>query len=472
MYKRQGLPRAAVQARALEETQQLFDLEHGPLCRARVLQIAEQDCLLVVTLHHIISDGASMSVLAREFVALYRGLIQGQAPQFEPLSVQYADYANWHRSWLEQGEQQRQLDYWRQQLGLEHPVLELPLDHPRQALVTHRQERLGLRLPTDLEQGLRRVAREHDMTLFQLFLGSFALLLHRYSDQPDIRIGVPVSNRRHQEMEGVMGFFVNTLVMRVELAPSLPVGQLLRQVKATALAAQAHQDLPFDRLVDALKPQRALDQNPLFQVMYNHLSIAGESTDGTSLPGLQAEEMVLQGGTAQFDLTLETLETDAGINASFIYAGELFEVSTVQSLADHWRNLLQGMLEPQQALGELPMLGQDEQRRIRQEWDHTDVVYPTHRFVHQLFADQAAKAPDAPAVFFAEQRLSYRELDTQANQLAHKLIELGVGPEVRVAIAMPRCAEIMVAFLAVLKAGGVYVPLDIEYPQDLSLIHI
>ncbi|WP_443692076.1 amino acid adenylation domain-containing protein [Pseudomonas protegens] len=461
-----GLPREAVQARALEETQQLFDLERGPLCRARVLQIAERDYLLVVTLHHIISDGASMSVLAREFVALYRGLIQGQAPQFEPLSVQYADYANWHRSWLEQGEQQRQLDYWRQQLGLEHPVLELPLDHPRQALVSHRQERLGLRLPADLEQGLRRVAREHDMTLFQLFLGSFALLLHRYSDQPDIRIGVPVSNRRHQEMEGVMGFFVNTLVMRVELAPSLPVGQLLRQVKATALAAQAHQDLPFDRLVDALKPQRALDQNPLFQVMYNHLSIAGESTDGTSLPGLQAEEMVLQGGTAQFDLTLETLETDAGINASFIYAGELFEVSTVQSLADHWRNLLQGMLEPQQALGELPMLGQDEQRRIRQEWDHTDVVYPTHRFVHQLFADQAAKAPDAPAVFFAEQRLSYRELDIQANQLAHKLIELGVGPEVRVAIAMPRCAEIMVAFLAVLKAGGVYVPLDIEYPQD------
>ncbi|UCZ84387.1 amino acid adenylation domain-containing protein [Pseudomonas sp. L5B5] len=461
-----GLPREAIQARALEETQQLFDLERGPLCRARVLQIAEQDCLLVVTLHHIISDGASMSVLAREFVALYRGLIQGQAPQFEPLSVQYADYANWHRSWLEQGEQQRQLDYWRQQLGLEHPVLELPLDHPRQALVSHRQERLGLRLPADLEQGLRRVAREHDMTLFQLFLGSFALLLHRYSNQPDIRIGVPVSNRRHQEMEGVMGFFVNTLVMRVELAPSLPVGQLLRQVKATALAAQAHQDLPFDRLVDALKPQRALDQNPLFQVMYNHLSIAGESTDGTSLPGLQAEEMVLQGGTAQFDLTLETLETDAGINASFIYAGELFEVATVEQLADHWRNLLQGMLEPQLALGELPMLGQDEQRRIRREWDHTDVVYPTHRFVHQLFADQAAKAPDAPAVFFAEQRLSYRELDTQANQLAHQLIELGVGPEVRVAIAMPRCAEIMVAFLAVLKAGGVYVPLDIEYPQD------
>ncbi|WP_207246468.1 non-ribosomal peptide synthetase, partial [Pseudomonas sp. GW531-T4] len=461
-----GLSREAVEARALEETQVLFDLEHGPLCRARVLQIAEQECLLVVTLHHIISDGASMSVLAREFVALYRGFIQGQAPQFDELSVQYADYASWHRAWLEQGEQQRQLEYWREQLGLEHPVLELPVDHPRQALVSHRQERLGLRLPVDLEQGLRRLAREHDMTLFQLFLGSFALLLHRYCDQPDIRIGVPVSNRRHQEMEGVMGFFVNTLVMRVELAPSLAVGQLLRQVKATALAAQAHQDLPFDRLVDALKPQRALDQNPLFQVMYNHLSIAGESADGASLPGLHAEEMVLQGGTAQFDLTLETLETDAGINASFIYAGELFEVSTVEGLADHWRNLLQGMLEPQQAIGELAMLGREEQGRIRQDWDHTQVVYPTNRFVHQLFADQAARAPEAPAVFFAEQRLSYLELDTQANQLAHKLIELGVGPEVRVAIAMPRCAEIMVAFLAVLKAGGVYVPLDIEYPQD------
>ncbi|WMN15882.1 amino acid adenylation domain-containing protein [Pseudomonas piscis] len=461
-----GLSHEAIRARALAETQELFDLERGPLCRARVLQIAEQDCLLVVTLHHIISDGASMSVLAREFVALYRGFVQGDVAQFDELSVQYADYASWHRAWLEQGEQQRQLDYWREQLGLEHPVLELPVDHPRQALVTHRQERLGLRLPVDLEQGLRRLAQAHDMTLFQLFLGSFALLLHRYSDQPDIRIGVPVSNRRHQEMEGVMGFFVNTLVMRVDLAPSLVVGQLLRQVKATALAAQAHQDLPFDRLVDALKPQRALDQNPLFQVMYNHLSIAGESTDGTSLPGLVAQEMVLQGGTAQFDLTLETLETDAGINASFIYAGELFEVSTIARLADHWRNLLQGMLEPQQAIGELLMLNQDEQRRIREDWDHTDVVYPTHRFVHQLFADQAAKAPDAPAVFFAEQRLSYRELDTQANQLAHKLIELGVGPEVRVAIAMPRCAEIMVAFLAVLKAGGVYVPLDIEYPQD------
>jgi len=461
-----NLSREAIQAKALEETQRLFDLEHGPLCRARVLQIDEQHCLLVVTLHHIISDGASMSVLAREFVALYRGFIQQQPPRFDELNVQYADYASWHRAWLEQGEQQRQLDYWREQLGLEHPVLELPLDHPRQALVTHRQERVGFGLPAELEQGLRRLARDHDMTLFQLFLGSFALLLHRYSDQPDIRIGVPVSNRRHQEMEGVMGFFVNTLVMRVDLAPGLAVGQLLRQVKATALAAQAHQDLPFDRLVDALKPQRALDQNPLFQVMYNHLSIAGENTDSTSLPGLHAEEVVLQGGTAQFDLTLETLETDAGINASFIYAGELFEVSTVEGFADHWRNLLQGMLEPQRAVGELQMLGQAEQRQIRQDWDHTHVIYPTERFVHQMFADQAAKAPDAPAVFFAEQRLSYRELDTQANQLAHKLIELGVGPEVRVAIAMPRCAEIMVAFLAVLKAGGVYVPLDIEYPQD------
>ncbi|SDZ66221.1 non-ribosomal peptide synthetase [Pseudomonas sp. NFIX28] len=461
-----GLGREAVEAKALEETQRLFDLERGPLCRARVLQLDEQDSLLVVTLHHIISDGASMSVLAREFVALYRGFVEGRAPALGELAVQYADYASWHRAWLEQGEQQRQLEYWREQLGSEQPILELPVDHPRQALPSYRQDRLGVRLEGALEQGLRRLAREQGMTLFQLFLGSFALLLHRYTDQPDIRIGVPVSNRRHQEMEGVMGFFVNTLVMRVELAPGLAVEQLLRQVKATALAGQAHQDLPFDRLVDALNPQRSLDRNPLFQVMYNHLSIAGENAGSDSLPGLRAEEQVLRGGTAQFDLTLETLETDAGINASFIYAGELFDATTIERMARHWRHLLQAMLQVRQAIGELPMLGEQEQRQIREDWDHTQVVYPTERFVHQLFADQAAKAPDALAVIFAEQRLSYRQLDVQANQLAHKLVELGVGPEVRVAIAMPRCAEIMVAFLAVLKAGGVYVPLDIEYPQD------
>ncbi|UFH28619.1 non-ribosomal peptide synthase/polyketide synthase [Pseudomonas sp. CIP-10] len=457
---------AQIQAQVLAETQRLFDLGTGPLWRAKVLQLGEQDQLLVVTLHHIISDGGSMSVMVREFVALYQALHRGEAPALAKLPIQYADYAAWHKHWLDQGELQRQLDYWRGQLGSEQPILELPIDHPRSALKDHRLGRVAFALDSELAQRLRQLAREHELTLFQLFLGAFALLLQRYCEQPDVRIGIPVSNRSRQELENVLGFFVNTLVMRVEVDPAMSGAALLSQVKATALAGQAHQDLPFDRLVEALNPQRSLDRNPLFQVMYNHLSIAGQQVGSTSLAGLHAEEMTLQGGTAQFDLTLETLETDAAINVSFLYAAELFEAATLQRMAEHWCNLLRGLAaDPAQAVGELPLLAPQEQAALLQGWQQAGLA-AAPAAVHQLIAEQARRQPQAVALLIGDQQLSYGQLEARANQLAHRLRALGVGPDVLVGIALERSLDMVVGLLGILKAGGAFLPLDPQYPAE------
>jgi amino acid adenylation domain-containing protein/non-ribosomal peptide synthase protein (TIGR01720 family) len=463
-----GTPRDAIEARVLAETQRLFDLAQGPLWRARLMEVEAHDHLLVVTLHHIISDGGSMSVLAREFVQLYGAFKAGREPVLPVLPVQYADYAGWHRDWLEQGEMQRQLGYWREQLGDEHPLLELPTTHSRQALRSHRLGRVGMRLEAGLERDLRQLARAHELTLFQVFLAAFALLLQRYTDQSDIRIGIPVTNRNRLELEGVLGFFVNTLVMRVPLAPQLKADALLRQVKATVLGAQSHQDLPFDRLVEALNPPRTPGQNPLFQVMYNHLSIAGENVGGRSLPGLAAREMILEGGTAQFDLTLETLETNDGIQVSLLYAAELFDAPAMARMARHWQQLLRALVaQTQQPIAVLSMLDAGEQAQTLADWPSGALPPEAHaRPVHQLIAERAQLTPQAVAVIVGEQSLSYAELDHQANRLAHSLIARGVGPEVLVAIALERSVEMLVGLLAILKAGGAFVPLDPEYPQE------
>ncbi|MBK5560191.1 amino acid adenylation domain-containing protein [Pseudomonas sp. TH05] len=448
------------------ETGQLFDLHQGPLMRVKVIESAAQEWVLVLTLHHITSDGWSMSLLVHEFVELYSAFNAGLPVQLAPLCVQYADYAHWQRAWLDQGELQRQQAYWVDQLGHEHETLQLPTDHSRTAQQSDRGGRLDLRLSATLEAQVRRLAQAQGVTLFQLFLGAFALLLQRHSGHADLRIGVPVNNRNSQELEGVVGFFVNTLVMRLQLDGQASVRQMLQQVKDVTLTAQAHQDLPFDKLVEVLNPQRALKQNPLFQVMYNHLSTLGATATGNSLAQLHAQELALSGAGAQFELSLETLETPQGIGVALVYAADLFEASTIQRLAAHWQNLLQAMVaDVEQAIGQLQMLEEREVQRL-QAWNQTAVQFPTEPCVQRLIERQVALTPDATALVFAGQQMSYYQLNQAANRLALELMAQGVGPDVLVGVAAQRSLEMVIGLLAVLKAGGAYVPLDPEYPQE------
>ena len=457
-------------AQVAAEIARPFDLQAGPLLRVTLLRLAEDEHVLVLVQHHIVSDGWSMQVMVDELVQLYAAFSQGEMPQLPGMPIQYADYALWQRDWMEAGEKARQLAYWRDLLGGEQPVLELPFDHQRPAQQSHRGARLDVALPAALATDLKALAQAHGVTLFMLLLASFQTLLHRYSGQQDIRVGVPIANRNRVETERLIGFFVNTQVLKAEIDGQTTVAQLLAQVKQRALEAQAHQDLPFEQLVEALQPERSLSLNPLFQVMFNHQAEGRPGDTPSALAHLRIEGLTWERRTAHFDLDLDVQENRDGLWASLGYATDLFDASTIERMARHWQNLLQAMVDDQsQTLGQLNLLDRDEQQHILQLWNRTDSGFPATRLVHELVADRAAETPEAVAVKFDAQTLTYGELDRQANRLARALIARGVGPEVRVAIAMPRSAEIMVAFLAVLKAGGVYVPLDIEYPRDRLL---
>ncbi|KFF42763.1 peptide synthase [Pseudomonas sp. BRG-100] len=461
---------AQLQARVEALIAQPFDLQQGPLLRVTLLRLAADEHVLVLVQHHIVSDGWSMQLVVEELVQLYAGYSQGQDVPLPVLPIQYADYAVWQRNWMDAGEKQRQLAYWRELLGGEQSVLELPFDHQRPAVQSHRGARLAFELAPELTQGLKVLAQEQGVTLFMLLLASFQTLLHRYSGQEEIRVGVPIANRNRSETERLIGFFVNTQVLKADVHGQMSVEQLLQHVRQRAVEAQAHQDLPFEQLVEALQPERSLSHNPLFQVMFNHQTDVGQVQVQRQLPALQVQGLEWESKTAHFDLDLDIQESTEGIWATLGYAQDLFEAGTVQRMARHWQNLLQGMVaNPRQQLSQLSLLDAAEQQQILQLWNRTDSGFSAERWVHELFADRARENPTAVAVKFDAQTLSYAELDRQANRLAHALIARGVGPEVRVAIAMPRSAEIMVAFLAVMKAGGVYVPLDIEYPRDRLL---
>ncbi|MFG8669328.1 amino acid adenylation domain-containing protein, partial [Pseudomonas aeruginosa] len=385
------------------------------------------------------------------------------------LPIQYPDYAVWQREWMEAGERERQLAYWIGLLGGEQPVLELPFDRPRPAEQSFRGARLEFELGAERARRLKALAQRQGASTFMLLLASFQALLYRYSGQSDIRVGVPVANRNRVETERLIGFFVNTQVLKADIDGQMGFDRLLHQVRQRSLEAQAHQDLPFEQLVEALQPERSLSHSPLFQVLFNYQAERGEH----GLPevaGLSIEEQAWESHTAQFDLVLDTCESESDIWAALVYATDLFDASTAERLVRHWQNLLDAILAmPDARLGELDMLDREEREVIGQLWNRSDSGYPATPLVHQRVAERARMAPDAVAVIFDEEKLTYAELDSRANRLAHALIARGVGPEVRVAIAMQRSAEIMVAFLAVLKAGGAYVPLDIEYPRERLL---
>jgi amino acid adenylation domain-containing protein/non-ribosomal peptide synthase protein (TIGR01720 family) len=465
------LPASDREVRVLDQARQQaaqpFDLGRGPLLRVKLLKLAAEEHVLLLTLHHIVSDGWSMNVLIDEFTRFYDAHEQGRAPHMLPLAIQYSDYALWQRRWLEAGEQARQLEYWQAQLGDEHPPLELPLDHPRPAVSSYRGVRHEFAVDGQLVEQLRALAQRHNVTLFMLLLGSFNILLHRYTGQRDIRVGVPIANRNRSEVEGLIGFFVNTQVLRTQLDGQTRIGDLLQAIKQTALGAQAHQDLPFERLVEAFKLERSLSHTPLFQVMYNHQPQVADIGSVKTASGLSLGLVGNQGRSTQFDLTLDTWEKGGKLHAALTYASDLFEARSIERMARHWSNLLQAIVrDPQQCVGELAMLDGVEHQTQVHDWNLNAVAYPQTTCIHELIAEQVLAQADSVALIHGEQHLSYQQLDTRANQLAHKLMELGVGPEVRVGVAMSRSSELIVALLAVLKAGGAYVPLDPEYPAE------
>ncbi|MFG0350896.1 amino acid adenylation domain-containing protein, partial [Pseudomonas sp. zbq_5] len=363
---------AALLSRVEQEVARPFDLGQGPLLRACLLRQGSDEHVLVLVMHHIVSDGVSMQVMVDELVALYDAFDQGQAPSLAPLPIQYADYAVWQRQWMDAGERERQLTYWVERLGGTQPVLELPLDHPRPAMRSQAGASLTLALPGELQQALRALAREQGVTLFMLLLAAYQTLLHRYSGQSDIRVGVPIANRNHARTEGMIGFFVNTQVLKVEFAPQATFAALLGQVRQAALEAQAYQDLPFEQLVEALAPERNLSHSPLFQALFNYQSGARRGQGAQQAHALSVEGLQWDTGVAQFDLTLDVFDSEEGVLASLVYATDLFERSTIERLSTHFINLLQGIVEqPQQPVAELPLLAAAERERTLVTWNAT-----------------------------------------------------------------------------------------------------
>jgi amino acid adenylation domain-containing protein len=457
---------SSINSAVAEEIAHPFDLRNGPLWRVLLLQISAEDHVLVLTVHHIAADGWSMQVMVDEFSALYQAAVAGNAANLNGLPVNYSDYARWQRDWLEAGEGARQLAWWRERLDGSQAPLELPSELTRPARRSERGATLTLSVEPTLLAGLRQCAQDEQVTLFMLLLASFQTLLHRQSGQSSISVGVPSAGRSRLETEGLIGFFINTQVLRAEIDGQQSFSMLLQQVKKVALGAQAHQDLPFEQLVDALQPDRSLNHSPLFQVLYNHQQQLGGSVE-RAVADLQVERLHWQQHTAQFDLVLDTQEQGDALDASLSYATDLYDEASMQRFAEQWLNLLRAVVaDPQQRVAELPLLQAHEYDGLIQHWNPSFQAQPQSPTLHQLFEVQAAQRPDAIALSCEGEHLSYAALNAQANRLARKLREQGVGPEVRVGIATERAMPLVVGLLAILKAGGAYVPLDPQYPAE------
>lgn len=459
----QGLNETQLAARLQAAVREPFDLARGPLLRALLLAQGEGSHVLLLTLHHIVSDGWSMGVLVRECLQGYQAATHGAPAGVAVPSVQYADYAVWQRERLAGGLAAEQLAYWKATLQDDFAPLSLPADRARPALQSHRGGRVDVRLPAALAERLRALAVSHNVTLFHLLLAAFAMLLGRYAGRDAVNIGVPMTNRDRVELEALIGFFVNTVVLRMALDPALPFGTYLAQVKEAALQAQAHKDIPFDTVVEALHPQRSTDHHPLFQVMYNHLRDVGTQVHAQSVEGLHLVEIDLAEESAQFDLALNTVERSDGVTASFTFASDLFDRPRVERMAGHWLNLLQAIVEaPARALGELALLGPREAHALAAL---TPPAPPLPAgTVHQLFEAQARAQPGALALIDGQREWTYQALNRRANVLAHALLRRGAGPGARVAVAMRRNADLVAALFAVMKAGAAYIPLDPAYP--------
>ena len=446
------------------ESSEPFDLATGPMLRVKLLRLSAEDHVVLLTMHHIVSDGWSMGVLIKEVATLYATYSQGADSPLTELPIQYSDYAIWQRGWLQGEELERQLTYWREQLGGELPVLELPTDHARPAVPSYRGAHLGFRLSPEVSEALKELSQREGVTLFMTLLAAFQTLLHRYSGQREIVVGTDVANRNYAETETLIGFFVNQLVLRVDMGGEPTFVELLRRVKEVCLGAYAHQDVPFEKLVEELQPERDLSRSPLFQVK---LVLQNTPRESLKLGGLQLGTVGVDTVTARFDLTVLLDDIGDELVGVVVYSAELFERARMERLLRHFEVLLQGIVtNAEQRLWELPLLDEAEWEQIVRGWNETRGDDGAMVPVPELFAAQAARQPQAVALVCGAERLSYGELNERANQLAHYLRKQGVGPEVVVGMCVERSVEMVVALLGIMKAGGAYLPLDPEYPSQ------
>ncbi len=441
-----------------------FDITHGPLLRVGVVRMAEDDHIVPVTMHHIISDGWSMGVLIEEVAALYEAFSKGLSSPLADLPIQYADFTHWQRQWLQGEVLDAQLSYWKRRLQGSPPMLELPTDNPRPPIQNYNGSTEFITLPLSLTDKLKKITRQEGATLYMTLLSAFKILLYRYTGQEDILVGTPIASRNRVELEGLIGFFANTLVLRTDLSGNPNFQQTLGRVRERVLEAYTHQDLPFEKLVEELQPKRSLSHSPLFQVLF---VFQNQPRAPIELTGLSLNGVGIASGTAKFDLTLDMEESGEGLSAALEYNTDLFEAATIKRMLGHFHTLLEAIAaNPENRISDLAMLAEGEQRQLLVEWNNTHAEYATDLCMHQLFEAQAEATPDATALIFGHERLTYRELNAHANQLANYLQRLGVGPESLVAIRMERSIEMVVGMLAVLKAGGAYVPLDLAYPRE------
>jgi amino acid adenylation domain-containing protein len=464
----QSLPTAEqnsrVQQFVTEAAQRSFNLSKDSLLRVTLLRLAEQSHVLMVTMHHIISDGWSMGIFLQELSLLYRAFGANEPSPLAPLSIQYADFAHWQRQWLQGEVLERQINYWKQKLAGAPPLLELPTDRPRPAMQRFRGQSTPFHLSTDVTQPLKAFSQRSGTTLFMTLFTAFATLLYRYSGQEDIVIGSPIANRNRSQIEPLIGFFTNTLALRTQFHGNPSFSQLLEQVQRTTLEAYDHQDLPFEKLVEELKPERSLSYSPLFQVMF---VLENGPDRALNLPGLTLTSLETKNVSAKFDLMLSLAETETGLQGNWDYNSDLFDHSTIERMVGHFQTLLSSIVaNPDQLIAQIPLLTAAEQQQMLIEWNHTQVDYPLDQCFPQLFEAQVQRTPDAIAAVYQNQQFTYQQLNDRANQWATVLVQQGIGSETLVALLEERNLNFLTAMLAVFKAGGAYLPLNPQHPSD------
>ena len=455
---------------ASEEAQETFDLSRGPLLRARLIRMEAERHLLLLTMHHIISDGWSVEVMLGELRVLYEVFTKGQSSPLPELQIQYADFAVWQREWLQDRVQETQLKYWRQQLKGMPPLLELSSDRGRPAVPTFRGHYQWFELSGEVSQALKDLSQQQGVTLFMTLLAAFKTLLSRYTNQTDLVVGTPIANRNRTELEPLIGFFVNTLVLRTDLSGDPSFLELLQRVREVCLGAYAHQDVPFEKLVHELQPDRNLNHNPLVQVLFDLQHARSRPTADASCDEFSnfiPSTVGVNSSLTKFDLTLSIEDTDRGVTGVFEHSTDLFDDETITRMMGHFQVLLGAIVkDPQQRISRHPMLSAEDREQLLFQFNDTNVDYQVEDCLHLMFERQVKLSPEAIAVVHDEGHLSYEELDNRANQIAHYLRRLGIGPESLVGVMLPRSPETVAVLLGIMKAGGAYVPLDAEYPRE------
>lgn len=455
---------AEIICRARQDGAHTFDLSKGPLLRVNLLSLGAQEYVLLFTLHHIIFDGWSAAILVEEFATFYRALLENRSATLPSLPLQYADFAYWQRQWLQGERLEKHLAYWRKQLEGVPALLELPTDHPRPSLQSGRGGLYPFHVPKDVVVRLHALSRQQGVTLFVTLLSAFNVLLHRYSGQNDFCVGSAVANRSHPELEALIGLFANMLVLRADLSGNPRFTEFLSRMHAVSLGAQQHQDLPFEKLVEELKPPRDRSYTPYFQIIFLLHNMPAGKWD---MPGLAIRNMQLDFGSAKSDLDLHIIENDEGLAAEFEYSTDLFENATIKRMAEHFQTLLASIVEqPEVRVDDLPLMTRPEYRQLM-AWSRAEPAQqPCNGLLHERFEAHAQKQPERPAIVCGAQQLSYGELNQRAELLANQLRARGVGTEVRVGLCAERSVDAIVGILAILKANGVYVPLDPAAPPE------